>query len=113
MHGSLAELVDRYDPDAPLALARTIPAAWYTDPRMLALEHQTAFSKSWQMVGRVNQLREPGAYITAVVGGEPIAVVRGSDFVLRGFFNVCRHHAAAVLTEAAGCARMLRCPYHG
>ena len=33
---SLAELVDRYDPDAPLALARTLPAAWYTDPQMAA-----------------------------------------------------------------------------
>ncbi|MBK9608674.1 MAG: Rieske (2Fe-2S) protein [Betaproteobacteria bacterium] len=71
------------------------------------------FSRSWQMVGRVEQVRDPGQYITAVVGGEPIAVVRGGDGVLRGFFNVCRHHAAAVLTEAAGCARALRCPYHG
>ena len=110
---SLSELVERYDPNAPLALARTIPAAWYTDPRMLALEHRSAFSRSWQMVGRLDQVRQPGAYITAVVAGEPIAVVRGSDHVLRGFFNVCRHHAAAVLTEAAGCARALRCPYHG
>ena len=109
----LAELVDRYDPDAPLALARTIPAAWYTDPRIAALEQRAVFSRSWQMVGRIDQVREPGQYITAAVGGEPIVVVRGSDRVLRGFFNVCRHHAAAVLTGAAGCVRMLRCPYHG
>ena len=113
MQVSLTELVDRYDPDAPLALARTIPAAWYTDPRIAALERQTVFSRSWQMVGRVGQVREPGRYITATVGGEPIVVVRGSDGVLRGFFNVCRHHAAAVMTEPAGCVRMLRCPYHG
>ena len=113
MSTPLTELIDRYDPDAPLALARTIPAAWYTDPRLAALERETVFARSWQMVGRAGQVRDPGQYITAVVGGEPVAVVRGGDGVLRGFFNVCRHHAAAVLTEAAGCARALRCPYHG
>ena len=113
MPNSLADLVDRYDPAAPLALARTIPAAWYTDPRLAALERATVFARSWQMVGRADQVRDPGQYVTAVVGGEPIAVVRGGDGVLRGFFNVCRHHAAAVLTDAAGCARALRCPYHG
>lgn len=37
----------------------------------------------------------------------------GQDQVLRGFFNVCRHHAAAVVTEPAGSAASLRCPYHG
>jgi choline monooxygenase len=33
--------------------------------------------------------------------------------VLRGFFNVCRHHAAAVLSDVQGRADKLRCPYHG
>src|SRR6202041_1699047 len=47
------------------------------------------------------------------VGDEPVVVVRGNDGVLRAFFNVCRHHAAAVMTERAGCAERLRCPYHG
>ncbi|MGG7377803.1 Rieske 2Fe-2S domain-containing protein, partial [Escherichia coli] len=45
--------------------------------------------------------------------GEPVVVVRGSDKVLRGFFNVCRHHAAAVMTDDEGTAPSLRCPYHG
>ena len=32
---------------------------------------------------------------------------------MRAFFNVCRHHAAAVVVEAEGAAKHLRCPYHG
>jgi choline monooxygenase len=40
-------------------------------------------------------------------------VVRADDGPLRAFFNVCRHHAAAVVTEAQGCAKQFRCPYHG
>jgi choline monooxygenase len=65
------------------------------------------------MVGRAEQVRNPGQYITADVAGEPVVVVRGADYQLRAFYNVCRHHAAAVMTELAGCAQQLRCPYHG
>src|SRR5262245_11252554 len=79
----------------------------------MELERRTVFSRSWQLVGRVDQLRNPGQYITLELAGEPLLVVRGDDQVLRGFFNVCRHHAAAVMTAAEGETRNLRCPYHG
>ncbi|MGI8898240.1 MAG: aromatic ring-hydroxylating oxygenase subunit alpha, partial [Pyrinomonadaceae bacterium] len=62
---------------------------------------------------RVDQVREPGQYVTSDIAGEPIVVVRGTEGVLRGFFNACRHHAAAVMTEPEGKANQLRCPYHG
>src|SRR5918911_570931 len=113
MSPSVREIVESYDPEAPLAEAWTIPAPWYTDPRVCELERQTVFARSWQMVGRVEQVGEPGRYVTCEVAGEPVVVVRGGDGRLRGFFNVCRHHAAAVLTEEEGAARSLRCPYHG
>jgi choline monooxygenase len=32
---------------------------------------------------------------------------------LRAFYNVCRHHAAAVVTEEQGTSSIFRCPYHG
>jgi choline monooxygenase len=102
-----------YDAQAPLAQAWTIPGSWYTDPRVLELERRSVFARTWQAVGRLDQVRQPGDYLTAEVGGEPVVVVRGKDGQLRGFFNVCRHHAAAVCTEAQGSAPSLRCPYHG
>lgn len=113
MSTPLRELVARYDATAPLAAARTAPASWYVDPRILELERRTTFARHWQPVARVDQLREPGEYVTCEVAGEPILLVRGNDRALRGFFNVCRHHAAAVMTEPAGCAKRLQCPYHG
>jgi choline monooxygenase len=113
MRRALEDILADYDADAPLAQASTIPGSWYTDARVYERERETVFSKSWQMVGRVDQLAEAGAYVTAEVAGEPIVVVRGHDDVLRAFFNVCRHHAAAVMTECAGKADRLRCPYHG
>jgi choline monooxygenase len=102
-----------YDANAPLAEASTIPALWYVDARIAELESSAVFSKTWQMVGRVEQVATPGQFVTANVAGEPIVVVRGTDRVLRGFYNVCRHHAAAVVTEACGHASILHCPYHG
>ncbi|MGQ0799448.1 MAG: aromatic ring-hydroxylating oxygenase subunit alpha [Pseudomarimonas sp.] len=113
MNQPVLDLLQHYDPDLPLDEASTIPASWYIDERILALERRTVFSRTWQMVGRIDQVREPGQYLTCELAGEPILVVRGDDHVLRGFFNVCRHHAAAVMTELQGCAKNLRCPYHG
>jgi len=110
---SVKQIIESYNPNTSLSEAWTIPATWYVDPRILDLERQTVFARSWQLVGRVEQVRHPGQYITWELAGEPLLVVRGDDQVLRGFFNVCRHHAAAIVTAAEGEARNLRCPYHG
>ena len=113
MNGTLKSILDLYDPSAPLAQASTIPAPWYVDPGVAELERQAVFGRAWQAVGRADQLREKGDFLTAELAGEPIVVVRGEDGVVRGFFNVCRHHAAAVVTEPQGHAAQFRCPYHG
>jgi choline monooxygenase len=114
MRPPLGELIGAYDPNAPLERASTIPAGWYTDDRVLTLERQTVFTRAWQVAGRVDQLQEAGSFVSCVLpAGEPVVVIRGSDGTLRAFFNVCRHHAAAVVTAPAGSAQVLRCPYHG
>jgi choline monooxygenase len=110
---TLEALLGAYDEQAPLEEAFTIPGSWYTDPRIFDLERETVFAKSWQLAARADEVQRPGQYVTTEIGGEPILVVRGDDGVLRAFFNVCRHHAAAVMTAPAGQARHLRCPYHG
>ncbi len=107
------QIIESYNPNQDLAEASTIPASWYLDPRIMEIERRTVFARSWQLIGRSEQVGEPGQFITRDIGGEPLLIVRGEDEVLRGFFNVCRHHAAAVMTEREGRARSLRCPYHG
>jgi len=113
MERSIQALINLYNPNDPLDHAWTIPAPWYFDPRLANLEQQSVFAATWQVAGRVDQVREKGQFFTADLAGEPIVVARGDDGQLRAFFNVCRHHAAAVVTDAQGCAKQFRCPYHG
>jgi choline monooxygenase len=110
---NVKEIINSYDPNLQLSIASTPPSSWYTDASILELENRTVFSSSWQAIARSGQLVEPGQYITSELVGEPILIVRGTDSILRGFYNVCRHHAAAVMTQHEGTARQLRCPYHG
>ena len=110
---ALKDIIDSYDPDRPLAKASTIPASWYLDPEIAELERRMVFSRCWQPIARIEQVEDAGSYVTFTIAGEPGVVVRATDGALRAFSNVCRHHAAEVMTEASGIADQLRCPYHG
>jgi phenylpropionate dioxygenase-like ring-hydroxylating dioxygenase large terminal subunit len=113
MTQGIAEILALYNDRAPLAEASTIPSPWYVDARVADLELENVFSKTWQVIGRTDQIQKAGDFLTFTVAGEPIVAVRGSDGQLRAFYNVCRHHAAAVVTESCGHAQILHCPYHG
>ena len=110
---SVHEILASYDDQSPLAEATTIPAPFYVDARIAELEARNVFGKTWQVIGRTDQVQKPGDFVTFNLAGEPIVAVRGGDGVLRAFYNVCRHHAAAVVTEPCGHAQILHCPYHG
>jgi choline monooxygenase len=113
MQPSIEQILSSYDDHAPLSQASTIPATWYVDPRIADLERVSVFSKTWQLVARTEQVKTAGQFVATTVASEPIVVIRGHDGALRAFYNVCRHHAAAVVTEPCGQASLLHCPYHG
>jgi choline monooxygenase len=110
---SLRDKIDAFDPGLPLERARTIPASWYLDPEIEAVERRSVFGESWQLAARSDQLAAPGSFVTTDIAGEPVLLVRDEERVLRAFFNVCRHRAACVVTEPQGTASRLRCRYHG
>src|ERR1700730_1315047 len=101
-----------YSFEPNLSRASTLPSTWYRDPFQLELEKELVFSRTWQRVGRAEQVASPGDYITAQICDEPIIVVRGADEKLRAFSNVCRHRAGPV---ASGCGnrKVFQCGYHG
>lgn len=101
-----------YQPTSDLAQATTIPARWYVDPAMLALEKERVFWRTWQPVTRLECVAAAGQYIPVEVAGAQLVVARGQDGRLRAFSNVCRHRAALIASHA-GQGGVLRCPYHG
>jgi choline monooxygenase len=113
MSEALQQMLQLFDSSLPLARAATIPNRWYLDSEMYTAECRAVFGGTWQVLGRAEQVAEPGSFVTAEIAGEPILAVRGSDGVLRTFFNVCRHRAVCVVNEPSGMATRLRCRYHG
>jgi choline monooxygenase len=110
---SLHDVLNLYNPVNPLEKASTIPAPWYFDTRIAQLERETVFAGNWQVVGRLDQVKQPGQFFTIDVNNDPLLIVRSESGQLRAFYNVCRHHAAVVEPQPSGCARQFRCPYHG
>ncbi|MFO0814300.1 MAG: SRPBCC family protein [Gemmatales bacterium] len=102
-----------FNPDLPLALASTIPSEWYTSPVHAEAERSHVWYDNWLCVGRIDQVEQPGQYLTMEMAGEPLLVIRGEDRQLRAMFNVCRHRAARIMTAECGVTDRLRCPYHG
>ncbi|MBW6531154.1 aromatic ring-hydroxylating dioxygenase subunit alpha [Sphingomonas sp. RRHST34] len=96
------------DPDADWSL----PGWLYTDPEYFELECARVIRPSWQIVCHESDLAEPGTWRTLSYLGEQLVAVRGTDGVIRGFHNVCRHRAMRLVEGASGCARKLVCHYH-
>jgi len=100
---------------APQALdhATALPASYYTDPAMPAVERRVIFDRGWQLVAHVCQLRDPGDHVVADLAGLPVLAVRGADREIRVFHNVCRHRAGPIAQCDGLAAKSLRCRYHG
>jgi choline monooxygenase len=96
---------------AALEAGATLPADWYSDPDVLALERERIFAATWQCVGHGADVAEPGTYLTGFAAHIPVVVVRGKDGELRGFVNVCRHRGH-IVAQGAGRRATLQCPYH-
>ena len=85
----------------------------YLDPATLEREMSAIFARTWQFAAHVGELAEPGSYVTATAGREPLLVVRTHRGELRAFRNVCRHRGSELLTGSGTCKRAIRCRYHG
>jgi len=76
------------------------------------LEAEKMWTRTWQFVGREEQISRPGDHLIYDIVGHSIIVMRGDDGVIRGFHNSCLHRGRA-LRMSGGKVRELKCPYHG
>lgn len=95
------------------ATHETLPASWYHGDDTYQRERRAIFWRNWTLLGRTEQLTQPGDHISDDVAGWPVFVIRGKAGELRGFHNVCRHRAGPLVGDGAGRCKTLRCRYHG
>ena len=88
----LREALFCFDGRLPIERSRTPPASWYTDSRFLQLEKETIFRDHWLFACRLDQLQQPGDYVTGAYLGRPFVVTRDKDNRLNAFYNLCSHH---------------------
>ena len=95
-------------------VSQTPLAAWtYSNAELFELEYEAFFLNRWQFVGHVNQLAQPGDFMTADIGRDNVIVIRDKDGDLKAFLNVCRHRGSRLLEGHGSCRGVIKCPYHG
>ena len=95
----------------PVEEAETLPPWCYSSEEFYQAEVKNLFMNTWNFFGHVDQVKEPGDYITVEYVGVPIIIVRGRDEVIRAFANYCRHRGAPV-AKGEGNRTTFTCPYH-
>jgi phenylpropionate dioxygenase-like ring-hydroxylating dioxygenase large terminal subunit len=96
----------------PLAEASHAPGALYASKEFYRLDVEKLFMRDWLYVGRVEELPNPGDYMTMRIAGEPIVIARTREGELAAYYNMCVHRGVEV-AEGCGNARGFKCPYHG
>jgi phenylpropionate dioxygenase-like ring-hydroxylating dioxygenase large terminal subunit len=90
-----------------------LPPTAYFDQEWYERERRELFGRTWNLVGHESTITEPGDYFTAMVGADPVVVVRTADGGLRGYLNICRHRGMTIVCGSGNCGESLRCGYHG
>src|ERR1700682_6801141 len=98
--------------ETDVARASTLPSNVYLDPAILEQEKDRIFYRTWQLVAHMSELARAGDFKPGTILDEPILLTHAQDGKLRGFYNVCRHRAAQVVTTR-GNRKSLQCGYHG
>ena len=89
----------------------TLPASWYFDAGVFEQEREAIFYRTWLYQCSVRDLPNAGDYYCGSIADQEIVVVRGSDGVIRAFYNVCSHRAHPLLS-GQGNTNLIVCPYH-
>ncbi len=81
----------------PMLAAEGLPPWCYTSPEFYDREVERIFRKSWNFIGRADEIAKPGDFMVFDLVGESIIVLRDGAGRLRGFANSCRHRGTRLL----------------
>lgn len=105
----------RYTAAHPELGTGPVPIDTYISPAYYEKERERIFRRSWLLVGRVQEIPQPGDYIVRDMDFAPasVIVIRGRDGKVRGFHNVCIHRGNKLVWDRGGRCSLLTCKYHG
>jgi phenylpropionate dioxygenase-like ring-hydroxylating dioxygenase large terminal subunit len=91
-----------------------VPVEYYTSPDYFEREREQIFRRVWLMVGREEEVAQPGDYIMREIAplNASVVITRAKDGIVRAFHNSCSHRGVALVCAAKGNALTFRCPYH-
>lgn len=89
-----------------------LPVSAYTSQDWFDREQKEIFSRTWRYAGFVEDVAEPGDYISVQAGLNNIFIVMGHDRRLRAFHNICRHRGTQLIRAVGKTKKVLTCPYH-
>ncbi len=92
--------------------SQTMNASYYFDKDIFEQEKAAIFYSTWQYVGHVSMLPEPGSYIVRDVLDQSVVVLRNANGEIRCYFNVCQHRAHRLLEGDGKIGPIITCPYH-
>jgi phenylpropionate dioxygenase-like ring-hydroxylating dioxygenase large terminal subunit len=88
----------------------------YVSREFFEKERELIFRRVWLMVGRVEQIPNPGDYLVRdlAVCGASILMVRDKEGTLRAFHNMCAHRGNKLVPNSSGtCKGLFTCIFHG
>jgi len=91
--------------------ASALPVDLFGDEAVFEMEIAEIWHRDWVFATTVDAVAEPGDYVPVTIGRQNIIVVRGDDYEIRAFANVCSHRGSP-LVDSAGSGSRFSCPYH-
>ena len=102
----------RDDAEVPAREGR-LPRWVYANARLFAIERETVFLDSWQLIAHQAEIPRSGDFLGVDLGIERIFVVRDSAGEVRAFRNSCSEAPHILIAVRAGHVDFIQCAVHG
>ncbi|HZI16655.1 MAG TPA: Rieske 2Fe-2S domain-containing protein [Myxococcus sp.] len=85
----------------------------FTEEAIFDEEMRRIFEGTWVYLAHESQFPNPGDFVTAPLGRQPVIVTRNKSGEVRAFINACAHRGAALCRTPSGSCATFVCSYHG
>ena len=92
--------------------AGPVPRSRYFDRAFAKLELEQLWLKTWQVVGREEDIPEIGDRFVYNVGPKSFIIIRSAEGTFKALYNSCLHRGTQ-LCAGTGAGLKIRCPFHG